>query len=152
VREDETPPRRSRVMRRSTSHCVCHRRIFCGRGRRVVFRWHEPVRSRRGYFGIQKSIEIVVMVTARWAGSIAGDPGSHCAHVLPEVLRNGEPAVVGIGMINLLAGLLVVMIAARSGPQDCWAEWELCREGRGSGGARRRQEGPGCRHDRTESG
>jgi len=50
-----------------------------------------------GYFGIQKSIEIVVMVTLGGLEAFSGRSGSHCAHVAAGGAAECEPEVSSIG-------------------------------------------------------
>ena len=76
-----------------------------------------------GYFGIQKSIEIVVMVTLGGLGSISGAIlAAVVLTLLPEMLRNVSPQVVEYRMI-IYSLLLVVMMLLR--PQGLLGGWEL---------------------------
>jgi branched-chain amino acid transport system permease protein len=76
-----------------------------------------------GYFGIQKSIEIVVMVTLGGLGSISGAVlAAIVLTILPEFLRNVSPDVVEYRMI-IYSLLLIVMMLVR--PRGLLGGWEL---------------------------
>ena len=76
-----------------------------------------------GYFGIQKSIEIVVMVTLGGLGSISGAVlAAIVLTLLPEVLRNVSRDVVEYRMI-IYSLLLIVMMLIR--PQGLLGGREL---------------------------
>jgi len=86
-----------------------------------------------GYFGIQKSIEIVVMVTLGGLGSISGAVlAAIVLTVLPEVLRNISPDVVEYRMI-IYSLLLIVMMLVR--PRGLLGGWELWPKRLGRTGA-----------------
>lgn len=82
-----------------------------------------------GYFGIQKSIEVVVMVTLGGLGSISGAIlAAIVLTLLPEVLRNLSEEVVVYRMI-IYSLLLVVMMLLR--PQGLLGGRELWPRRRG---------------------
>ena len=81
------------------------------------------------YFGIQKSIEIVVMVTLGGLGSISGAIlAAIVLTLLPEVLRNVSREVVEYRMV-IYSLLLVIIMLLR--PQGLLGGWELWPRRRG---------------------
>jgi len=95
------------------------------------------------YFGMAKSIEVVVMVTLGGLGSISGAIlAAIVLTVLPELLRNFSPEVADYRMIIYSALLIVMMLLRPQGLLGGRELWPRRRGPRPPAGGTRRVPGP----------